>query len=222
MKTKNIALALMGVALTACSQDAYEKGQGDYSLTQADMVEAHVDGWRQIDYVVTDDAVRLDLERPISLSWVTKADTVYRAFLYYNKVEDGTVVSPVACSLVSVPSIVPLDSVKHGVKTDPVRLESVWLPRTRRYINAGIYLKIGKTDDKDAVHHLGVVAEKTVVHADGRQTLCLRFYHDQGGMPEYYSQRVFFSIPLQGIKADSVSLAIATDKGEVVKTFGLR
>lgn len=210
------------LAFFSCSQDAYEKGEGEYSLMQAEMVEAHANGQKQIDYALTDDGVRLDLSEPLSRSWVGKTDTVYRAFLYYNKVNGSAAVKVVACNAVGVPSILPADSMKQGVKTDPVRLESVWMGKNRRYLNTGVYLKVGQTSDTEAKHKIGIVADTTLTYPDGKSTLYMRLYHDQGGVPEYYSQRTFFSISMQKVQTDSVCLTINTDKGLVTKTFSLK
>ena len=41
--------------LVSCTQDNYDKGEGEYSLMRADFVEAHVGSDKRVDYVVTDD-----------------------------------------------------------------------------------------------------------------------------------------------------------------------
>lgn len=210
------------LAFFSCSQDTYEKGEGEYSLMQAEMVEAHANGQKQIDYALTDEGVRLDFSEPLGRSWVEKTDTIYRVLLYYNKVSGSAAVKVVACNLVGVPSIVPADSMRQGVKTDPVRLESVWMGKNRRYLNTAVYLKIGNTSDAEAKHKIGVVADTTLTYPDGKNTLCMRLYHDQGGVPDYYSQRTFFSVAMQKVQADSVRMTINTDNGLVTKTFSLK
>ena len=212
-------LLLVILLLTACEQAGYETGNGPYSLLQADFVEAPVGSDGLLSSVLTDDGDSLLLTQPYLPQWQAKADTTYRALLYYNKVEARAEV--VSCSLVPTAGILPTDSLKKPMMTDPGRLESVWMSRHHRYLNVGMYLKIGQTDDSDALHHLGIVADSIARRPDGKTVLCLRLYHDQGGMPEYYSQRTFFSIPLQGITTDSLQLGINTYSGHVVRHFAL-
>lgn len=52
-----------------------------------------------------------------------------------------------------------------------------------------------------------------MVNADGTTTQHLTLYHDQGGVPEYYSQRTYVSIPLSDIHADFIILTINTYDG---------
>ncbi|MBR1933873.1 MAG: NigD-like N-terminal domain-containing protein [Prevotella sp.] len=221
MRKLFLTLTVLAAALLAgCEQDAYEKGEGENSLVRADFVEAHVNADKKIVSVTTDDGELLNVSNPFNQNWVQKGDTLYRAMLYYRPADAGQV-EAVSCGKIEVASLIPLDSIDDGMKTDPVRLESVWMGKNRRYLNVGLYLKSGATDDEDAVHRLGIVAREVVSHADGRQTLLLQLYHDQGGVPEYYSQRNFFSIALDKIPADSLSISINTYDGEVVKTFCL-
>jgi len=215
-----VVALLLTLLFVACEQENYEQGTGTYSLIQADFVEAPVDANKQITRVLTDDDVTLTLTQPHQPRWEAKADTTYRAVLYYNKVNNQAEV----VSLAPLPTagILPTDSLKKPMKTDPIRLESVWMGKNRHYLNVGMYLKVGQTDDSEAIHHLGIVADSVAHHADGRTTLCLRLYHDQGGMPEYYSQRSYFSVPMEGIPTDSVRLRINTYNGVVERRFALR
>lgn len=205
----------------ACKQDSYETGDGEYSLLTADFVEAHTAAAKTVDYVVTDEGKQLWPHQSLNASWATKADTLYRAALYYNYSGSSTV-EVVSLKKVSVAPITPKDSIKKGMKTDAVRLESMWLSKNKRYLNAAIFVKSGDTDDEKAAHILGIVATDTLHYANSASTLCLQLYHDQGGVPEYYSQRAYFSIPLQGIANDSVRLSITTPEGVSTKTFSVQ
>jgi hypothetical protein len=201
--------------LTACTYDAYDKGEGNLSRVQADFGEALVDADKQVYRVITDDGEALAVAAPFTQQWVQKADTVYRVLFYYKRAAAADAgVEAVSCGKVSVAGIVPVDSVKGKMMTDPVRLESVWLSKNRRYLNVGFYLKSGTTSDEKAVHSLGIVADTLLLHPDGKTTLCLRLYHDQGGVPQYYSQRSYISIPMAGIKTDSVTFSANTYDGE--------
>ena len=215
-----LLMAVSALLLTSCTQDTYEKGDGEYSALQADFVEAHTNADKKVDYVVTDEGQRLNLASLYEADWLLKQDTLYRAALYYEK--DGEDADVVSMSRIPVPTITPKDSVKKGMKMDPITLESMWVSKSKRYLNAGFYLKSGSTDNEDAVHRLAVISDTLMKNADNTHTLYLRLYHDQGGMPEYYSVHSYFSLPLQGLTADSIRLTVNTYKGEVVKTLYIK
>jgi hypothetical protein len=213
-------LLLTCLLILSCSQDNYEKGDGTYSLLQADFVEAYTNGQKQAYRVLTDNDEQLSLQVPISKDWLAKADTVYRAIIYYNKV--GQTAEVVSLNRMNVAPITPKDSVKKGMKTDPINMESVWVSKNKRYLNAGFYVKSGTTDDPNAIHRLGIVADTLVANPDSTHTLCLKLYHDQGGMPQYYSVHSYFSIALQGIEADSIALTVNTFKGLFEKRLPIK
>lgn len=225
MNRRLAVLPLVGGLLwlvAACTIDAYDKGEGDYSLTTAELVEAHVGSDKQVDYVDTDMGERLKMNPVATAKWIEKADTTYRAVLYYNKVREN---EAEAVSLGRVGVIVPRSlssdsSSAKGkqavMKTDPVYLESAWLSKNHRYLNLRLRLLTGATDDEEAVHTIGLVPDtlaSTATHAH------LLFYHDQGGRPEYYSSVAFASIPLSQVKADTITLQINTYDGVVERMF---
>jgi hypothetical protein len=213
------ALAVMAL-FAACEQETYETGTGKYSLLQAELVEAYSDAKHQVNYVVTDEGVRLPLSKPHTAKWIDKSDTIYRAALYYNKVEEQAEV--VQLVQVSTPHIIPVDSFKSGVKTDPIKFESIWMSKNRHYLNLGAYLMMGTKEEMAEPQVLGIVADSIALHADSTQTLYLRLYHDQGGVPEYYSQHIYFSVPLMHVKTDSVRLTVNTYKGIVTRCFSMK
>ena len=59
-------------------------------------------------------------------------------------------------------------------------------------------------------------------NADHTRTACYRLLHDQGGAPEYYSNRRYVSIRVPDDRPDSVHLIIQTYNGVVEKRFALR
>ena len=207
----------VSLVMSSCETDAYEKGEGDLSLMTAELVEAHIDAEKHVDHVETDQGERLTMTKPLTAKWITTADTTYRAMLYYKKTGSG---QAEAVSFGRVGVLLPhADSIKGGMKTDPVNLESAWLSQNRRYLNLRLRLLTGHTDDDEAVQSLGLVgfsALSTPKHV--RMTL----YHDQGGQPEYYSSTAFVSIPLSAVSADTLSLSANTYHGMVERTFRLR
>ena len=215
------AVVAVVALLPACSSDSYESGMGTYSLTRADFVEVHSVAPRTADYAVTDDGERLVLTAPKTADWLTKGDTIYRAVMYYNLQADGRAE---VVSLASVPVLrgKPREEFEEGVMTDPVRFESLWMSASGRYVNVGFYLKNGAAEDSQALHTIGVVDEGTAENADGTRTAVYRLYHDQGGVPEYYSTRYYVSIPCGTIDADSVRLLINTYDGETERVTAVR
>ncbi len=211
---------LITLALTACTIDSYEKGEGELSNVQADFVEAHTNADKKVDYVVTDEDQKIALTSALEASWIQTADSFYRAVLYYKKMEEQA--EPVSMSSIPVVAQIPKAKMKKAMKTDPLKLESVWMSKNRKYLNASIYLKVGTTTDEKAIHHLAIISDTLMVNADNTKTLHLRLFHDQGGVPEYYSQRSYFSISLKEMTADSVRLYVNTYDGETMKTFSVK
>lgn len=210
------ALSLVILA-TACEQDVYDKGNSEYSLMRADFVEAFVDNDKKVGYVVTDDNERLQLVEPYTAQWIERPDTTYRAVLYYNMV--GAEVETLALSKVSTTRVRKPGEFKSGVKTDPLGLESVWLGGNRKYLNLCLILKTGAVEDEKIVQTLGIIGDTIVTDAGGRRTYQLRVFHNQGGVPEYYSQRVYFSVPVSELEVDSLRLSVNTYNGVVSKGF---
>lgn len=217
MKTVLYAATLLLLLLTpSCTTDVYDKGEGELSLMRAELVEAHANSDKLIDWCVTDEGERLLLTQPLKMNGVQTADTIYRALLYYNKVEQGADVVSAGIITTLAPHRI------KDMKTDPVRFESLWMGQNHCYLNGSIYLMIGNIAAEDLPRQvIGAHTDTLMQNADGTRTLHLRLYHDQAGMPEYYSQRTYMSIPLEGVEADSVSLSINTYSGIVRKIFKL-
>ncbi|MCR4602394.1 MAG: NigD-like N-terminal domain-containing protein [Prevotella sp.] len=209
-------MMLLSLIISSCTIDSYEKGEGDYSLMTAEMVEAHVGSDKRVDYVDTDVDEHLLIQPTATANWITTADTTYRALLYYKKTEVG---QAKAVSIGYVGVLMPHDSIKGGMKTDPLYAESLWLSKNRSYLNLRLRLMTGTTDDKEAMHTIGLVRD-TLASTD--KHMCLQLYHDQGGRPEYYSSTAFASIPLTQITADTITLVVNTYSGVVTRTFVTR
>ena len=174
---------------------------------------------------ITDDGELLSVSEPFTAKWLTKADTLYRCALYYNKVKEDNgkyAADVVSAGQVPCPLVTPLSKLETSMRTDPVKFESAWMSKSGKYINLSLYLMTGSTTDKDAIQHLAIVQDTVMENPDHTRTAYLRLYHDQGGIPEYYSTQVYTSILTKEIDADSVSLTINTYKGSVIKSFSLR
>ena len=191
----------------SCTQDAYEKGEGELSAMIAEMGDGFTTSDKKVTRFVTDNGEQFSVSNPFSSNIMPKADTVYRAIFYY--VKDGTKAEVKGLNRVVVVSPQKMQE----VKTDPVRLESVWMGKSKQYLNMSLYLMHGYTDNEEANHKIGCRRDSIHQNTDGTKTLHLTFYHDQNGVPEYYSQRIYLSIPLQSLGVDSVRLNVNTYDG---------
>lgn len=208
------AMTVLMLPLTwlACSHDAYESGDGKYSYLRADFVAARSGTAGQIVSATTDEGETLSFSEPVAAKWATTADSTYRALLYYN-LRDA-VAEPLSISRVPVLQPV-LASAVEAPRQDPVGLQSGWVSTNGGYLNLGLLLKAGKSDDEEAAQSVGVVCDSIV----GGNAF-LRLLHDQGQVPEYYTVRQYVSIPLTELLAGkTVHLSVNTYDGLLTRTF---
>lgn len=210
--------------ISSCSQDAYDKGEGRYSLMRGDFAEANVNSSREVTSITTDDGETLPLKSLHTAKWISRPDTVYRCMLYYNKVkaDDGKMVAEViSIGKVNCPQIIPLPA-NDQYKDDPVKFESLWKSKSGKYLNLHLQLKTGQTEDSTAVQKLEFFSDQVIVYPDGRRTLPVLLHHDQGGVPEYYSTQAYISIPTTDLDVDSVRFYLNTYTGLVIKTLPIQ
>ena len=205
----------------ACATDDYEKGDGEYSYLRADFVEAHSGAAKRVVYATTDEGDSLVFRDGADCEWTTTPDSVYRALLYSDRHGEA---APYA-HFVSMSSVLVLhipEKKRDKVCTDPLTMESAWISANGRYLNLGLYVKTGVDGDGLVEKHqlLGVERDSVVVHDDGHKELYLILYHDQGGVPEYYSTHVYASIPITHLnKGDVINLDVHTYDGVVSRSF---
>ena len=219
---RKLVFCLLAVLFAACEQEVYDKGEGKYSFMRADLCVVHTDASKTVHYAVIDDGDSLQLSKPYTAKWLSTPDSMYRALIYYNlpAPDDESKTEVVSLSRVPSANIHRPSYFKSGIKTDPVGFESIWTDKKQRYLNLGLLIMVGSTEE-EATHRLGVVGDTIMVNPDGTSTYHLRLYHDQGGVPEYYSQRTFFSIPLKGVTTDSVAMTVNTYSGTIEKRLSL-
>lgn len=225
---------LLSLMPVSCTNESYDTGDGGLSYLCADFVEAHTTSDTTITKVVTDDGAALSLSRALKLSWVSVPDTLYRALLYYNK--KGNPVEPLAMG--RVPVIIPRIQ-KDSLFTDPLGVESVWMSASGKYVNISLLIKTGIPDSVDARQWISVVysphasrrgaAETdTNPHTPNRgagglygvqDTLLL--LHFQNSVPEYYTSRMYVSIPTAALPSrDVVNIRVNTYGG--MRTYTVR
>ena len=211
-----LCLIFAVILLAACETDSYDKGAGENSLTMGDLMTAHANGDKSIDYITTDNDEKLIVSQPVTAKWITTADSTYRTVAYYNKLGEG---KAEIISIGLVPTVIPRDSVKDVV-TDPVTFESMWTSKNKKYLNLSIWLKIGNTSVEDAHQTIGMLRTAITTADDGRTTTHLTLLHSQGEVPEKCSTQYFLSIPHDSIPTDSVRLTVETYSGRVEKQVG--
>ena len=206
-----LASIVVTLCSTACSVDAYDKGEGEYSLLTAEMADVTVGSDKFVKNIETDEGEQLKLANPFTVKWIEKGDTTYRTLLYYKKLSNG---QTDAVSMRKAGVMKP--GKKENAKTDPLYVESIWVGKNRKYVNMRLRLLTGVSEDEKAVQTLGIVRD-TEASSDNHEHLVL--YHDQGGQPEYYSSTTFVSIPLSEISADTLTITVNTYDGLYSKTL---
>lgn len=227
MKQLFMVIAFL-ITLTACTSESYDAGDGPNSYLTADLVLLRTSPDKSVRSALLDDGTALQFSNPFAQEWLARPDSVYRALLYYDKNEattdaaagSGTAAKTIvrARSVRPVPVLSPVEAAKvDAMRTDPVGFESLWMSKNKSYINLSLLLKSGKTEADDALHALGIVSHGTTTDAAGIRTLHLTLYHDQGGVPEYYTVQQYVSIPTQLLEeADTVELTLNTYNGKKV------
>lgn len=225
---QSLAVIAFLITLTACTSESYDAGDGPNSYLTADLVLLHTSQDKSVRSALLDDGTTLQFSNPFAQEWLARPDSVYRALLYYDKTDattdaaagNGTTAKTIvrARSVRPVPVLSPVEAAKvDAMRTDPVGFESLWMSKNKSYINLSLLLKSGKAEGDEALHALGVVSDGTTTDAAGSRTLHLTLYHDQGGVPEYYTVQQYVSIPTQLLEeADTVELTLNTYNGKKV------
>ena len=207
--------------LIGCTTDSYDKGEGKYSLMQAELVDLTVNGQKEGIAFVTDDGARFTLTPSVVASWIQTADTVYRALLYFNKISETTAES---MSLGAVPT---LRAIHHWqLKEQPedtLGVESGWLSKNGKYLNLGLLLKTGQEEGNDGTQKIALAQDTIRLNDDQTHTAYFRLLHDQSGVPEYYTSRRYVSILLPDtVQLDTIRLTLPTCEGKKERVFSLR
>lgn len=211
-------------SVAACEQDFYEKGDGENSYLRADFIEAFVDSDSRVRRVVTDEDVPLLLSKPFTSTWIQRADTVYRAVMYYSHKREEADVRSIS-RVTTLPLSFDTTQAAKAIVSDPVGFESAWIGTNRKYLNLGLVVKTGAVEGANArPQSVGMLLQRidtTRVDSASKEKLTahVRLIHRQGDVPQYYSQRVYVSMPLQRLTVDTLYLTVDTYDGAVRKGF---
>ena len=204
--------------MVSCTVEPYESGDTSLSYLKAEMVDMHVVG-RGVRSIVTDADERLSMSSSYVLPEnMEHRDTTYRMMLYYNK--EGN--KPIELkSLRRAYVMKPSDKQSSlTLNDDPVKLVSAWKAQNDTYLNLSLGLMVGNAEDDEAVHKLGLSVDTVETTVDGSKTYYLTFHHDQGSIPEYYTQTVYLSIPLKDYATgDRICIKMNTYSGWIEKSF---
>lgn len=222
---QSLAAIAFSIALTACTSEAYDSGDGTNSYLTADLVLLRTAPDKSVRSVQLDDGRELRLSNPFAKDWIERPDTVYRALLYYDQMSarsDAAVgTNPNSIPVVRARSVLPVPVLRisatadvDNILTDPVGFESMWVSKNGSYLNLSLLLKSGKAEGDTSLHTLGVVSNGITTDVAGRRTLHLTLYHDQGGVPEYYTVQHYLSVDTRSlVDADAVEITINTYSG---------
>ena len=186
-----VLLLIAGVLLLlSCKNDSYESGDSRYSYLRADFCMRHTSDKGAIDYLLIDGGDTVRIATPVKLNWASKADSLYRALVYYD------VITRQMFSATSVLVTHPVSKQRAAtLSTDAITVESTW--EGGGYFNVAFNVKTGQTDEKQKAQQVGLVVDTIIKHDNGApDDIYLMLTHNQNGQPEYYTVRGYLSTPL--------------------------
>ncbi len=218
---KILFLLIVTVLIASCTNTAYDTGDSRYSYLRTDFVEAQTNGSAKLVSAVTDENRPLTFTKPLSVGWAVKADSTYRAMLYYNlnaNTNDSSIVEPLTAQYVY--TLIPVQVTEQTtVPMDPVHFVSAWKSSNGAYLNFCIGVMTGKADSVEAKQTIALALD-SVVEKNGHPTYYLKFSHSQGNVPEYYTTNIYLSIPTKKMTTGSrVRLSLNTYKGWIYREF---
>ena len=209
--------------LSACKNDSYESGDGQYSYLQADFVEANTSASKELVSARTDDGDMLLFSPHVFKEWASTPDSVYRSLLYYNKVSDDRTTE--VYSIVQIP-VVKIHKLKgtDEISTDPLFLKSAWISKNRKYLNLYFGIKTGVEDGNDNIQTLSVVYDPDVNNSNDSRNPYIKVVHKQNGVPEYYTSYGYISVPLNDFAlGTTIHLSVNTyDQGWITRDLGIK
>ena len=209
--------------LASCTTENYDTGDGTYSYLTAEFGEVYTGSDAKMQRFVSDDGSAVDFCEAYERDWAKTPDSLYRAYVLYDGKADRTGRHE-AFSISQVPVLQVKDAkdLKDDLADDPIVWESIWESHNHRYLNLSLRVMMGDTGQDKVLQKVGVVCEETIDRGDGTHEHHLRLYHDQNGVPEYYSASTYVSIPLDGYQSgDEIVLTIKTYDGDVTRHITL-
>lgn len=200
-----LVVILMFMAITSCTREDYETGEGNYSYYSAEMTLISLQD-SLVNKAELDDGRFLNLNTPLKSAVLRKnfsqslmGDSC-RLMLHFNK-GDETSTTVEATKLhgadaVMMPNVALADTLKKEVKTDPLNIISSWKSKNGKFYNYNLSVKTGTKSEDSQPQTLGIVCDSVSV---AYETIYLRLVHDQKDVPEFYSIDAFLSISREQI-----------------------
>lgn len=209
--------------LSACKNDSYESGDGQYSYLQADFVEANTSASKELVSARTDDGDMLLFSPHVFKEWASTPDSVYRSLLYYNKVNDDRTTEVYSIAQIPVVKIHKLKGTDE-ISTDPLFLKSAWISKNREYLNLYFGIKTGVEDGNDNIQTLSVVYDPDVNNSNDSRNPYIKVVHKQNGVPEYYTSYGYISVPLNDFAlGTTIHLSVNTyDQGWITRDLEIK
>ena len=141
-----------------------------------------------------------------------RPDTTYRVMATHTAAPGPTTLTRVEMALVAAPR-----TYAHE-KTDPVEAVSTWAG------GGCVNLRLAVRTRNEGTHYFGCIDRGVTRWPDGRQTLRLGLYHDQGSDPASFSRTLYISFDLAPYAAslragDTVRVELPTfNSGTVTRT----
>lgn len=205
--------ALLGLMITACTNDVYEAGNGVYSYLKADFGMIYSNEAGMVERFVDDDDETVFFAEPFSASNI-KADTVYRALVYYDANGDEKIkMRSVALLNVCSPST---KAVPQNSNDDPLHWDTAWMSNNGTFLNLGIRLMVGvDVENEQKVQKIGVHEDCKTLGPTGKHRVVLRLLHNQNEVPQHYSYPTYVSVPMEEYEqGDTIELHVNTYEGE--------
>lgn len=210
----SFACALVAV-VASCSSDDEESSISNLTVEICDLKTTAA---KSSQSCMLDDDRTLRFQSPLEVSWASKSDSIYRALLYYNKVEGSETVEALSASYVPCLWPVKASDDEWSQYADPVDLLSAWMSKNGKYINLCVSIQDGVKKEGQA-HKLAAVCD-SIADGGAAKHYYLRFCHSQNGIPTYYGIETYVSVQTEGVaKGDTLTLSIPTFKGLAIKTF---
>lgn len=209
------SLLLLGAfGVVACKDDdAYI-----YPPVRLEFITAESGSDGRLQTIVTDKSGRLPIVEDLTHSQI-KPDSLTRFISNYELLPQAQGVRIYAISRVlSVRPLPPTaPNFAHGIKTDPLEVQSIWMGQD--YLNAVLLVK-----GQSFKHYYHFVEESVTTDAGtGRKVVKLLLYHDANGDFQAYTRRSYISIPLRQYAGEAkegvvIQFRFYTNAGEV-KTY---
>ncbi len=221
-----ILLTTTIVFVLSCSREPYESGDGILSYLHADYADITISAANVTD-ILTDDNIHLATARQLTVSQDMPQDTTLRRLIYYTTHEKSSPIEILQLTPVTVVTTYTPEDLSTN-RQDPLKLTAAWLSRNHRYLNLQLGLMVGNDTDGKSQHILQFACDS--IHTEDKGAIFLSLYHDQAGIPEYYTEDIHISLPLSQLvptalqlqntpPADTISLTINTYSGTQTRLF---